>query len=261
MPEQGRANMTAKAQRTWVHQSTLVSEQLEAVSPLDEEQLFNLGCVRITTGSLGTEVRWTVATPCVASLFKTISLIASLKAPYILRFYASGWFEEIFRHPAAACRRIEDIIARGDRHLISRVFIESATPDSPLLPDVLKTALNQQTILEDYSVDCTYDADTNEVTVDRIGPMSAIGRVWGTITTSHPCQPAGSYGDPVNATYEHVLRTGKPRYDQVLAALRLPDNAIHWVPYHRVVFPKRQTRGTLGVAVLSQISRVDIQVL
>jgi hypothetical protein len=253
--------MTTKGRRIWVQQHTLVHEQSQSQSQQEEENLLANGCARVTTGALGTEVKWHVNSPCMASLFRTITLLPSFKPPFILRFFALGWFEEVYQDVGVACRRIENILARGDRHFISRVFIESSPPDSPLLPDVLKAALTQQTILDEYSVDCSFDENSRTVRVDRIGPKSAIGRVWGTFTTSHPCQSAGSYGDPVNATYEHVLKTGKPRYDQVLASLRLPDNALHWVPYHRIVFPRPRLRGNLGVAVLSQISKVDIQVL
>jgi hypothetical protein len=85
--------------------------------------------------------------------------------------------------------------------------------------------------------------------------------VWGTFTSSPPCQSAGSYGNSVNATYEDVLRSDKPRYDHVLAALRLPDNALHWVLHHRVVLPRLESNGVRRVRVISQIARVDIRVL
>ena len=44
--------------------------------------------------------------------------------------------------------------------------------------------------------------------------------------------------------------------------LRLPDNAMHWVPYHRDRFSRvAMTSGEQGVAVvIADIARVDIQV-
>jgi hypothetical protein len=251
-----------RGQRSWVQWGILEPLQsFNAYTPQQEEELLQAGGVRLTTGDLGTEVKWVVNSPCVTSLFRAIQWLGSARAPYILRFFAVGWFEEVYREPAAAIRRIEQVLARGDRHFTGRVFIKEAGQDSNQIPDVMKDALLGQSVSPEYSIDCKLDSDSNMFRVERVGPKSAIGRVWGTFTSSHPCQAAGSYGDPVNETYIEVLRTNTPRYDHVLAALRLPDNALHWVPYHRVVFPRRNDKGEVGVAVVSQIAKVDIQVL
>lgn len=251
-----------RGQRFWVHHGLMEPKAaLNTLEPLEEEKLLQSGSVRLTTGELGTEVKWVVNSPCVTSLFKSIQWISSARAPYILRFFAVGWFEEVYREPAAAINRIEHVLARGDRHFTGRVFIKEAMQDTGVVPEVMKEALLGQGISPDYSVDCAFDEQSNMFRVERVGTKSAIGRVWGTYTSSHPCQSAGSYGDPVNETYQDVLKNNKPRYDHVLAALRLPDNALHWVPYHRVVYPRRNEKGQLGVAVVSQIARVDIQVL
>lgn len=251
-----------RGQRIWVHHGMLdIVSALDSVSAQLEESFLQSGSVRLTTGQLGTEIKWVVNSPCVTSLFKAISWVGSAKAPFILRFYATGWFEEVYREPAAAVRRIEQVLARGDRHFTSRVFIKETTGDEASIPDVMKDALFGQSISTEHSIDCSYDENSNMFRVDRVGPKSAIGRVWGTYTSSHPCQSVGSYGDPVNETYQDVLKNNKPRYDHVLAALRLPDNALHWVPYHRVVYPRREGSKLNGVAVISQIARVDITVL
>jgi hypothetical protein len=251
-----------RGRRFWVHHGKLEPLLGDALTNSeDEDRFFQQGGVRLTTGDLGTEIKWVVNSPCVSSVFKAMQWLPSVKPPYILRFFAIGWFEEVYREPAAAVRRLEQVLVRGDRHFTGRVFIKESSSDSKLLPHVLKDVLNGQGVSEDYSVDCTYDENSHLFKVERVGFKSAIGRVWGTFTSSHPCQSAGSYGDPVNATYEDVLKNNRPRYDHVLAALRLPDNALHWVPYHRIVFPRRNNKGEAGVAVVSQIARVDIQVL
>jgi hypothetical protein len=251
-----------RGQRYWIHQGSLEPLLGSALNGAEqEERFFNNGSVRLTTGDLGTEIKWVVNSPCVTSLFKAIQWLPSVKPPYILRFFAVGWFEEVYRESVAAINRIEQVLVRGDRHFTSRVFIKEAATSSVNLPDVLKEALNGQGVSEEFSVDCAYDEHSHHFKVERVGPKSAIGRVWGTFTSSHPCQSEGSYGDPVNATYEDVLKHNRPRYDHVLAALRLPDNALHWVPYHRIVLPRRNEKGEAGVAVISQIARVDIQVL
>ena len=238
-----------RGQRYWVLQGILEPMLGANVpNPEDDELRLGNGGVRLTTGELGTEVKWHVNSPCVTSLFKAMQWLPSARPPYILRFHAVGWFEEVYRDPRAAVTRMEQVLARGDRHFTSRVFIKEATPDNATLPRRSETALSGQTVSDDYAVDCSFDENSHLFKVERVGPKSAIGRVWGTYTSSHPCQSGGSYGDPVNATYEEVLRSGKPRYDHVLAALRLPDNALHWVPYHRAVFPKRNDRGDAGVS-------------
>jgi hypothetical protein len=251
-----------RGQRYWVNQGKLelLSGQLTRAAE-DDELSFQRGSVRLTTGDLGTEIKWLVNSPCVSSVFKAMQWLPSARPPFILRFFAIGWFEEVYREPAAAIRRMEQVLARGDRHFTGRVFTKEANVNSQFLPDVLKDVLNGQGVSNDYSVDCAYDEHSHLFKVERVGAKSAIGRVWGTFTSSHPCQSAGSYGDPVNATYEDVLKHNRPRYDHVLAALRLPDNALHWVPYHRIVFPRHNEKGEAGVAVVSQIARVDIQVL
>jgi hypothetical protein len=251
-----------RGQRYWVNQGKI--DPLPSIAAdliTKEDQLYQAGSVRLTTGDLGTEVKWVVNAPCVSSLFKAMQWLPSVRPPYILRFFAIGWFEEVYREAPAAVSRIEQVLARGDRHFASRVFIAEAAVTSSQVPPVLKAALNGQGISEDYSVDCTYDEHSGLFHVDRVGEQSAIGRVWGTYTSSYPCQSAGSYGDPVNATYEDVLRHNRPRYDHILAALRLPDNRQHWVPYHRVVLPQKKGSKHQGVTVVSQIARVDIKVL
>jgi hypothetical protein len=251
-----------RAQRIWVHNGLMEPSQAEApMAAAEEERLLHGGSVRLTTGHLGTEVRWVVNSPCVASLFKVMQWLPTVRAPYILRFFAMGWFEEVYRDASFAARRIEQVLARGDRHFTSRVFIKHSDLESDVVPEILKHALQGSNHADDFAVDCRLDESSNQFFVTRIGSQSAIGRIWGTYTSSHPCQSAGSYGDQLNATYEDVLRSNRPRYDHVLAALRLPDNALHWVPYHRVVMPTRHSNGERGVTVVSQVARVDIQVL
>ena len=250
-----------RGRRFWVHHGSIEPALGERpLKPQDDDRLLSSGGVRLTTGDLGTEIKWEVASPCVASLFAAIQWLPTVKPPYILRFLAVGWFEEVCHTPEAAIKRIEQVLARGDRHFTSRVFIEQHSPEPSSMPEVLQGAIQGHNLAEDYAVDCSFDPDSHLFKVERIGPQSAIGRVWGTFPTSYPCQIEGSFGNPVNATYQEVLQTGKARYDHVLAALRLPDNAVHWVPYQRVVVPRTIGRKH-GVVVFAQITKVDIEVL
>jgi hypothetical protein len=43
-----------------------------------EDQFYQEGSVRLTTGDLGTEVKWVVNSPCVSSLFKAMQWLPSV---------------------------------------------------------------------------------------------------------------------------------------------------------------------------------------
>jgi hypothetical protein len=250
-----------RGRRFWVHKGDIEpSDEGLPPKPDADDRAFKAGSVRLTTGDIGTEIKWVVNSPCYSSLFRTMQWLPTAKPPYILRFFAIGWFEEVCQTPDQAIARIEQVLARGDRHFTSRVFIEQHSPRETTMTEVLQRALTDRTSADDFAVDCSFDPEHRIFKVERIGPQSAIGRVWGTFPTSYPCQIEGSFSDPVSVTYEDVLKTGRPRYDHVLAALRLPDNALHWVPYQRVVVPRSEHKRD-GVVVFAQITRVDIQVL
>ena len=61
-------------------------------TPADDRSHFERGHVRVTSGSAGTEVKWNVQSPCVASLFVAKEWLQSNNSPCVLRFYAGGWF-------------------------------------------------------------------------------------------------------------------------------------------------------------------------
>ncbi len=252
-----------RGQRYWVNSTRLeaVNRTIDTPDAGSGGWLHREGRVRLTTGSLGTEIKWDVQSPCHSALFATMELIQEMNPPFVLRFCAMGWFEAVCKDADSAAQRIEDIIAHGDRHFASRIFVERIAPQLAKMPDVIKFSLENQTAPEDYTVDCFFDHVTAQFVVRRVGPKSAIGRVWGTFTSSHPCQSAGGYGDTVSAAYAEVVKTGQARYDQVMALLRMPDDSHQWVPYHRVVLPSENTTGPPSVAVVSQIAEVNFRVL
>ena len=43
--------------------------------------------------------------------------------------------------------------------------------------------------------------------------------------------------------------------------MRLPDNQVHWVPYHRVIFPSLRRQGLPAVTIVSEIAKVEISVI
>jgi hypothetical protein len=252
-----------QGQRFWVEGGSIGPVQADAlmIGPIDERERFAAGQVRVTTGTLGTELKWVVLSPCNASLFATTCWLEKTNAPFVLRYFASGWFEEFLDTVEMATRRIEEIIARGDRHFTCHTVIkEYDIKQAPLSP-LLSSFVIDGTTVEDYAVECTYEAVSKQFHVERVGRKSAIGRVYGTYLSSFACRSTSSYSDTVSEAYREVLESGLPRYDQILAAMKMPDEEVLWVPYSRLVLPKRGKRGKQAVQVIAEIGRVDIQLI
>jgi len=47
----------------------------------------------------------------------------------------------------------------------------------------------------------------------------------------------------------------------VLAALRMPDNVVRWVPYQRIVVPRQNSEHSLSVSVVAEIAKVEINLI
>ena len=251
-----------KASNLWAQAGKLVLIQDIDGQNIDKADLnrFANGGVRITEGTKGTEVKWESQSPCIASLYVAISWLKKAAAPFVLRFHASGWFEEFYDDAQSTCKRIEAIITHSDRHFPVRTFVEEVEPSRRMVADLLVDILENQKDSESYSVECEYNKFNDRFTVDRIGSKSPIARFYGTYTNSFPCT-VSSYGDQVSAGYRAVLSNGRPRVDHVLAAFRLPDNQVHWVPYHRLILPVVGLHKIDRVHVVSQIAPVAFKVI
>lgn len=230
-------------------------------SLIEERKRFDLGQVRLTTGDLGTEIKWHVQSPCHASLYAAMDWLTTAKSPFVLRFYISGWFEEFHRTYQDVMRRLEDIVARGDRHFTTRTMVQQFELNEKPLPDLITECLNSPASALDYAVECAYEESFEQYSVERIGPKSVINQVWGPFPSSFPCLSTSQYGKVVSQAYHEVFVSGKPRYDHVLAAMRMPDNVLFWVPYHRLVLPKKANGSKPSVLVISELSQVDIKLI
>ena len=232
----------------------------EELTVAEERRRFDQGQVRLTSGEIGTEIKWHAQTPCITSLFVILDWVRSAKAPFILRFYVSGWFEEFYQTTAEVTQRIEAIIARADRHFPVRTFVEEVEPKTTVVADLLMDILSKRKPPAEYAVVCAYNQVADKFDVESVGEKSPIAKFYGTFLSSFPCT-GGSYGDRVSAGYREVLSTGRPRTDHVLAAFRLPDNQVHWVPYHRLILPTLDVSKKNSVSVISQISPVGFKVI
>lgn len=233
----------------------------ELASLRDEREKFRDGLVRLTTSDHGTEIKWSVLSPCNASLFAAIFALDFAKGPFVLRFYVSGWFEEFHNDNKSAKQRIEEIIARGDRHFTCSTVVKDFEFNGAPLSPLFENCVRDQDGAKDYAVECVFENFTQQFHVEKIGTKSAINRVYGSFLSSFPCQSSSSYSQTVSKAYTEVLENGQPRYDQILAAMRMPNNDIRWVPYCRLVMPYKKPHHKPAVLVVSEISQVQIQLI
>ena len=252
-----------RASRIWVNQGTFerVRADSEELTAAEERRRFDQGEVRLTSGEIGTEIKWHAQTPCIASLFVVSDWLLKAKAPFVLRFYISGWFEEFYQTAAEANDRLEAIISRGDRHFPVRTFVQQVDISKTILAPLLTDANDQRDKIDDVAVECVYNRENHRFNVASVGKRSLIAKVYGDIESSHPRQTTGSYSDAVNEGYLDVLQSGKPRADHVLAALRFPNNNVYWVPYHRLILPVIAHTKHEAVKVISQFGSVGFKVI
>lgn len=251
----------SRASSSWIVGGSMAASPSGEGMEADERCLLAKGAVRITTGAAGSEVKWAVLTPCFASLFHAACVLSDLQAPYMLRYFLAGWFEEHFERAEGAIERIHEIIARSDIHLVRRAFVREFDPNHKTVPELLRLTWIDGHADADFAVDCVYEETSGRFHVDWIGPQSTIAKLWGVTPVSYPCQAGGSYDKIVSAAYIDVLNAGRPRYDHVYAAMVTPESDVVWIPYHRVIVPKRQAGARRGVSIVSEIAKVDIQIV
>lgn len=240
--------------RRWFRDGKEVREPDAAGRKLNE-------IVRLLQGDLGTEVRWHVHEPNVAALFAVALTLNECQTPIILRFNSGGWFEERHESVRSAVARINDLVTRGDRFLQSRVFVEEMSPDLGRMPHVLKDAWLGSGAAEDFAIKCFFDPQSESFIVNHVGPKSPIGRVWGTNPTSAPCRNSGAFGVSANHSYLRATQQGRRIYEHVIAAFSFPDNALRWVPYHRIILPQNEAGMIDSVVVVAECADVDFKVL
>jgi hypothetical protein len=219
------------------------------------------GGVRVTTGPLGTEIKWCAFSPCFASLWHLLGWLPEGQGPYVLRYYLCGWFEERFEREGDAANRIEEVIAKSELRITKKAFIKEVDPEAIELPPLMRSTWSADYVSPDVSIDCIFDERIKKYRVTRVGEKSTIAKFWGVIPATYPFVNGGSYDDIVCEPYKHVLNAGKPRYDHVLAAMRMPNNAVHWLTYQRIIFPRQTETNIPTVTVVTELAPVDIQII
>jgi hypothetical protein len=249
-------------QSIWIAKGRVVAELASEPAALEEDHLIQRsGFVRVHIEQNRTEVKWAVFAPNWASLYCVMDRLPSYPAPYTLKYFASGWCEEIFDDPKVAAERIEEILAKSDVHITSRFFVKEVDPGKTRVPSLLRDALVDHSVGPEYAVDCVFDQHLGRFCVERVGSRSAIAQIWGLSPSSYACQSGHTYDQMVSVAYKKVLKSGEPHYDHVMASMITPDKVPLWVPYQRVVLPHRFPDGRPGVTVVSQLGYVDIKLL
>lgn len=253
--------MAANGERFWIVDGAVIaaSHDIELSEITENERFERRGGVRVTTGLLGTEIKWCVFSPSYGYIFKILQWLPTVTGPFFLRFYISGWFEESYETSVEAINRIEEILAKSELRITKRAFVKEIDEHHAQLPKVIGSCIDSKQIIPDISIDCVLDERTQKFRVNRVGAQSLIARIYGVVPVTYPFVYGGSYDDIVCEAYKDVLNTGKPRYDHVLAAMRLPNNVVHWLPYQRWIVPKSGGGSTPTVTVVSENASVDIK--
>jgi hypothetical protein len=247
----------------WIARGELLAAPPEegGVPVPENELLQRRGYVKVSLGPKETIVKWDLFAANWASLYFTMEWMAGLPGPYMLRYFLAGWFEETYEDLEQALDRMDLILGKSDIRLSKRTFVQEADPNRPDIPPSLKSAILERKIAPEVAVDCVHDPMTGRFLVDRVGPKSTIARLWGLSPVSYPCLTGHSYDQMVSRAYPKVLKSGEPHYDHVYAAMNTPDGSVVWIPYQRVVVPKRFAHGRRGVAVVTEQTKVDIAIL
>jgi hypothetical protein len=251
-------------QEIWIYQGKRVARPAGAKGEaLTERQLLQQReYIKVQTGPTGTTIKWVMFAANWTSLYYAMSWLQEFGGPITLCYFNSGWFEETVETASDARARIDALISKSDIRFSTKTFTRSFDPRSTRLPDKLRTAWSAGCILDEDAVVCAVDTDRHLTQVEHIGSKSALAQVWGISPVSYPCLSGHSYDRVVSESYYEVVKTGRPVYNHILAAMVHPGGEVHWFGYHRLVFPVTKRIGQLPqVTVACEVAKVDIPLL
>lgn len=244
----------------WVHNGKVVDgfDATPDAALAERELLQRRGYVKITENTEGATIRWSMFSANWASLQFASEWVLGDCGPFQLQYYSAGWFNERHESAGAASGRIDQLIHKSDVHLSQTVYIQKAGENRRDVPALLRKALRDNAIEEDFSIDCAFDPSSQKYRVARLGAQSTIAQLWGLNPVSYPCLIGHSYDHAVSRAYPEVTRSGEPHYDHIYAAMASARGDVVWVPYQRVVLPLQQGRHRKAVRVVTQLAQVDI---
>jgi hypothetical protein len=250
-------------QEYWVCEGRIVPRQSDehGVVCTDRILLQQRNHVKIEIDRSAITIHWYMSSANWASLFFISNWINSFEGPFKLVFFNAGWFEESYATASRASQRIDQLIAKSDVRLSSRVFtrdfLGSSSPVAMELVELLKEGRPD----ENKAVICEVNSDHGTVEVQHIGKESVLAGIWGEARMSYPCQTGHSYDKIVSKAYHRALAENRPIYDQVLASMVKPNGNVHWISYQRIIFPRQHKFAKSNhVTVNCALAPVDIPV-
>jgi hypothetical protein len=248
----------------WIKGGQLLEppKDINGVPLADRELLFKHDFVKVECGHGGTHCKWVMFGANWLSLYFVKEFIAGMIEPFTLEFFNAGWFSEKFDTALEARKRLEQLISKSDVRFSTRTFTRSFEPQKTVMPKQLHDFWLAGEIDEESAVYCSVEEDREQTQVEYIGENSALAKVWGVSPVSYPCRSGHSYDRVVSKSYFEVVKTNRPHYDHVLAAMVRPDGVVQWLGYHRLILPHPTVFGRLPtVAVACEFAEVDIPLL
>ena len=248
-------------QEFWIRDGAIIARPVKADGGnYTAKALFdNLNLIRLETGPLGTSLKWNMACANWSSLLFALNFVHTCTAPFTLRYFNSGWFEETLATALETGTRVEQLIFKSDIYFSQRAYSAVQVPDIKIMPEKLRAALESGSASDDEAVVCSIDTGRQVSHVEQVGRNSLVASIWGVSPVSFPCMSGHSYDRVVSKSYFAAISTGKPVYDHVLAVMVRPDGEHHWMGYQRVIIPELNSTGSKRqVRVISDMSPVNI---
>jgi hypothetical protein len=253
-----------ETQEYWISQGKIVPRPVSELGSYlnDKTLLAQRELVKVVITPAGATLKWVMFAANWTSLFFASDWISAFIGPITLEFFNAGWFTERLESASEAKMRIEQLIQKSDVHFSSRTYTRSFDPVGRKLPEMLSDVWSTGVVDESRAVHCAIDTERELTQVEHVGANSALAKVWGISPVTYPCLSGHSYDRVVSKSYYDVVRTGRPHYDHVLAAMVDPKGEVKWFGYHRLIFPKKKSSGQLPqVTVACEFALVDIPLL
>ncbi len=248
----------------WIEDGCLVDtpDELRSLKQSQRVYIQSNSAVKVETGEEGTTVLWSMFASNWASLYFVQNWLHSLTGPFKLRFFNSGWFSEKYDTSRDASARIEWLITKSDVRFSARVFTKNFYPKVSNLPEVLRESWEAGQANLNNTVVCAVDVESGQTQVESVGNKSAIASIWGVSPVSFPCLTGHSYDRVVSGAYLDVIKTERPNYSHVVAAMTKPDGETRWYGYQRAIFPGKSKSGSFAsVHIIGHVSPIDIPLL
>ena len=251
-------------QELWIGNGELVPRPVgPKYEKLSDRQLLQKHeLVKIEIAPNGTTIKWVMFAANWTSLYFAVQWIGPFMGPFTINFFNSGWFEESYDDVGDVRIRIGSLISKSDIRFSSKTYTKSFDPQEKKMPPLLNSMWEAGCIEDSKAVHCAIDTERHLTQVEHVGADSALAKVWGISPVTYPCLSGHSYDRIVSECYYEVVKTGRPVYDHVLAAMVHPGGEVRWFGYHRLVFLHPLKAGNLPqVTIASVVAKVDIPLL